>query len=524
MPNLSPIKSRIDQARSLYRNIANENDLFYLFLGRTQPWNEGVEVPETPNDTQDVLANFRHNILSAKRITENDVVYLARRIDWESGTVYERFDNTIDMDGKDFYVYNTTNYCIYKCLNRSDYIDGSTPVPSTYQPNDTSPERFITADGYWWKLIYYIPESDRLKFLTNDYLPVRFFSSSTSFDCSGYIEKIVLNSVGSGYTSPPTVIIHGDGKGAAAYCDINTSGGLDTITMVSSGFGYTYARIEFVGIGSGATAAAVLAPQDIDIGLNENIAAYAQATGGAIEFVEVLDGGVNYQPDTIFKVLGDGKNATLGTIKLVEGGSGNVSSVVVSSGGRYYTEAEIQTSGNGEGGLFKVLIGPIYGHGGNVPTELMATTIGIVVEVQDFLSDFFINNDFRQVGLIKNIQTYGATAKAFIGQTCDASYIIDVSNPEEYTVDDIIESLDGGLFRVIMVYGTNIKILPIYDVITENSILYNRTTSTELGNFVSIISYPEFNYRSGDLLYVNNILPITRSASQTETIKLFLSF
>ena len=481
MSSLLPIKARTELTRSLFRDIVNANDYFYVFFGRSRPWSTPTEIVPLLSDTLLSNNSIHNTIMAVKRIEPTDVVYMVNRVNWTSGTIYDRFDDIVDISTKNFYVYNESNSCIYKCVNRQDYIDGSVVVPSTHPPTSISAENFSTADGYWWRLVYCVPAADSIKFLTASYIPVRFFSSSTNFDCSGVVSRITINAGGSGYTTPPTVIISGDGKGAQGVATVVN----ETVTAVSisvEGSGYSWAQISFDSTnGTGAAGTVTLEDIDPPAGLNVAVAAAAQANAGCIDFIDILNPntggrGSNYTPETVFTLVGDGAGATL-LVTFVEAGTGNINSIVTGDKGRQYTFASVVPTGAGEGAELKPILTPLYGHGGNVPVELLATTLAVSVDVEDIFPAFFLNNDFRRAGIIKNIRAYGVLGDIYNKDTGDASYTIQVSDVGNYHDDDVIVTDSGGVFSVVQISGNFVKLLPSIDIISETSVLSNTTTS-----------------------------------------------
>lgn len=529
MPSISllPIKARTELARSLFRDVTNVNDYYHVFFGHALKWNSGTEIAQIYADDLFDMNRTHKDLLAVKRIEATDIVYMVRRIDWTTGTMYDRYDDSVDLSTKNFYVYNSSNSCIYKCLNRQDYIDGSVPVPSTVLPSNTSPEKFATADGYWWRLIYYVPAPDAQKFLTSSYIPVRFFSSSTNFNVSGSVSSFKVVDGGLGYLSPPTVTIVGDGKGASATTTI-VDGTVTAITVVNAGSGYSWASALFESAsGTNASAVVNLVATDPPEGLNVAISAAAQANAGAIDFVDILNintggGGTGYTPETVFSMTGDGTGATLA---VTFGAIGNVQSITVGATGNQYTFAAVTTAGDGSAAQLRPIMTPLYGHGGNVPAELFATTIGISVSVEDLFPAFFLNNDFRQVGLIKNINQYGILGGIYSNDTGDASYTIQVSDVAKYHDDDLINTDSGGLFTVVQISGNLVKLLPVIDAISESSVLFNTTTSASLAAMVSgSLIFPQINSKTGDIVYLQNFLPIERQTNQTETVTFYLNF
>jgi hypothetical protein len=534
------IKLKTEAARSFLRDVTNENDVFHIFFGKTEHWPDDNN-PPTVVDTREADAEAHREMLAVKRIGANDVVFLIPKVLWETGTTYDRYSDDEDLSTLNFYVYNEDNYCIYKCLNRQDYVDGTAPVPSTIKPADaTGTEKFRTSDGYWWKMVYLIPETDREKFVdsnnTSSYLPIRFIPSNVQFDVMGHIKDVTINNSGSGYTTPPNVVITGDGTGAYATSTINTYGEVNGIQVIQEGHGYSFAFITLISdSGTDCVATANLEPDGpIPEDPNVMVSATAQATAGAIEFIDILDGGQNYSADSQFAVEGDGSGATL---IVVINDSGEIESISTSNMGKGYTYASIVSTGSGENAVLRSIISPIWGHGGNVPTELLASVVGIVVEVETPFTpptpegDFFHGNDFRQIGVVKNIRAYGVYGNVFTETTGDSCYKITVTDIANYNIDDIIVSDTGGRFVVVeknpYPETAVVKLLPISDHITVNSVLANETTSSipgpYLATIVSLVA-PEINKKTGDIIYLKNTSPYLRQLYQTESVKLYLQF
>ena len=113
---------------------------------------------------------------------------------------------------------------------------------STVKPTGTGTEVFETADKYKWKFLFQIGSSDRTKFLSTEYLPVRKVSGAgePDFDINGEIDSVTISSGGAGYTSSPTVTIQGDGEGAVATATV-AAGQVTAITIVNGGYGYSFA-------------------------------------------------------------------------------------------------------------------------------------------------------------------------------------------------------------------------------------------------------------------------------------------
>ena len=87
-------QARFHQARSFYRDIYNGNDKFYLAASRTETWTDDT-APDTSIDNRVDVQKFRDKILFVKRVQSADTAMLARRIDWTTTTVYDRYDDCL---------------------------------------------------------------------------------------------------------------------------------------------------------------------------------------------------------------------------------------------------------------------------------------------------------------------------------------------------------------------------------------------------------------------------------------------
>lgn len=202
MATLIPAVTSHEIARSIYRDIITGHDYFYVFGG------QAFATPDTSEDTRTFLADVHKNIIMVKQVTPgpNDVVYLIRRINWTTSTVYVQYEDNVDLACEDFYVM-TEDYNIYKCLNNNN------GAPSTVKPTSTDAAASATSalsDGYIWKFMYQVPVLDRIKFLNADYIPVRNVSDGVNFDVNGTISAVNIDASGDGYTDP-YLVIEGDG-------------------------------------------------------------------------------------------------------------------------------------------------------------------------------------------------------------------------------------------------------------------------------------------------------------------------
>jgi len=527
---------RVELARSFHRDIQNLNDHIYFTIGRTTPW-EDEQLPEDAIDSNYYLNEFRRNIMFVQKITSANICHLARRIDWTSGTVYDPYDDSYSEDnlsesGEDnladanFYVV-TDVFNVYKCL------DNNGGAQSTTKPEGTGPTNIEHdgngQDGYIWKFLFQISPADRSKFLDSNFIPVRKLTGTPTFDVNGVLDALAITAGGSGYSTAPQVTIDGDGTGAGASCTINTGTGVvNSITVTAAGSGYSFADVTFTGGGgSGATASTTLGVLDTDPSLQS--AVESAATGGTIGRIVISNGGINYVSGSVTVVItGDGSGATA-TATVVDG---EITKITVTNVGSGYTFADVTfSSATGTNAVARAVIAPIDGHGSNPIRELYANRVGIVSTLFDRDNeDLTLGNDFRQIGLVKNLKNYPKTAH-FTDTTGNASFIVDVDIADEgnYAVDDIILTNDAvqGKFRVTQkinnVSSYKIHLQKIRGNITSSSTLTNETSNTP-GLSINSVTPPEFNVSSGEIVYIENRAAVNRNENQAETIKAIVTF
>ena len=248
MPLLLRSQGRQEIARSVYRDIYNENDYYYFFVSRTLEWDEnpphGEENPEQPVDSVSYSNTSHRNTLFVKRINANDAVLMAPRYNWTLGAVYAQYDDLygqtnangrlIAPDGgasslstARFYVI-TDEYNVYKCISNGKRGDASSDLPSasTVKPTGTDTNAFETSDGYIWKFMFRVEAGDVTKFLTPTHIPVRKMSGfgEPQYDVNGFVDRIDVTFGGSGYSAAPYVRIQGDGKSAPDVIIDSTTG------------------------------------------------------------------------------------------------------------------------------------------------------------------------------------------------------------------------------------------------------------------------------------------------------------
>ena len=271
---------------TLYDEVVNATNRYYIAIGRSEAWDSAETVPTPINSLREVR-NFKLSAQSIKQVT--DVSFVIPRYNWVNGTIYSAWDDALSgIPSNANYVITEDNQ-VYMCLRQGKNALGIA-VTSTEKPNGTGYAPFKMADGYIWKFMYSLSGATSSKFLSANFMPVAKIEDSSNAPgitatqreqalvqenaTAGQILGVKITDQGNGYTSAPTVTIIGNGVNAAATATV--SGGrvinieLDSSTDsgMTMGSGYQYASITISGGGgSGAEARAIISPED-GIGAN----------------------------------------------------------------------------------------------------------------------------------------------------------------------------------------------------------------------------------------------------------------
>lgn len=515
---------RILNAKTFLKEVTDPDKSYYVFVGLPNPFDYDLDwdvSPPSPKDSFEQENSYWDSMISLKRIKNEDVKQVIRRIDWVSGITYDMYRNNIDRNNlasqsgatslysSNYYVMNS-DYRVYICLQNGSDPENPKGKPSLDEPRFTDLEPRSagpSGDGYIWKYLYTISPSDVIKFDSTNYIPVPRdweTNSDSAFIRSnatngGQIKTIVIKNRGQNLGLPnqvyPRIPIKGDGEGALATIVVNNNSQVESITVSNGGSGYTF-----------------------------------------------------------------------GTVDLREGG--------------FPVDEGINP-------IFEVVIPPKGGHGYDIYRELGASTILMYSRIENDIQDpdFIIGNEISRVGVVANPMEYGSdTVLTKDKATClgaikfprgsyeSASFPSDsiitqtvglgstaigrvisfdrVTGVLKYWQDKTMagfNTVDGSAnpsskygfylnkFTASPTTGGNLNIIGQNSTVaidTSFGSLLSPGISTVINNrtyflgqtFIKGLADPEVKKYSGDIIYVDNRPPITRSQNQKEDIKVILQF
>ena len=176
-------KFRLNNAKQFVEDVTETSSGSYTFIGRGHAWTDD-STPPTPVDSPNDEFDAYRNMVALKKISPSDVSHAIVRRDWTSGTTYDEYrhnysaSNTATSGATTlwdslFYVV-TDDYNVYKCISNGTGITGGvTAAASTQKPDHTDTSLDVESDGYVWKYMYSIPASNVIKFVTNDFMPIK---------------------------------------------------------------------------------------------------------------------------------------------------------------------------------------------------------------------------------------------------------------------------------------------------------------------------------------------------------------
>ena len=247
------------------------------------------------------------------------------------------------------------------------------------------------------------------------------------------------------------------------------------------------------------------------------------AVDGAIHIVEVTNGGSGYtdSANLAVSISGDGTGATANATVVAN----VVTAVTVTAIGSGFTSATVSFSGGGgANAAATAIISPKGGHGANAIEELGGKYVMLNVRLDGSEANTLSTaNEFRQVGLVRDPYLYGTSNRA-TASTYRQTYKYTLSGVSgTYVLDEVATS--GSNTATVVEWDSAGSIL--YTTLPLNQEFANAAVVAGAGGAtgtIAVIDDPGLEPYSGDLLYVENRVPIGRADDQIEDVKLVIQF
>lgn len=511
---------KLHAARQFMESIAETaNNSYYLFAAKHKAFTTSTPTPYDTVKAQSV--DIYRDMMYGKRVANTDLCMVIDRYNWESGTVYDIYDDDDkNLKTKQFYaVVNAGSYShVWKC------IDNHNGANSTAEPNfgdiDSADEVYETSDKYRWKYMYSVSSTDVSKFATASYFPVIANSDVKDNAVDGAIDMIKITDEGEGYDNYLT--------NTFSSADIKLNGNVLTYALSSSAASvndfYTDC-ILYISSGTGA-------------GQYREILTYFSNASHKVAvinsaFSPAPTNGSEYEIYPKVKVTGDGTEVNVAIGRAIVNTSGNtIDRVEMLNRGSGYKYAVANLLTNDvvsvvSNAALRVIHSPRYGHGYDPEAELYAHRLCISVKLANSESNTIpTKNDIYQIGLMKDplfanveievdsgvfqsgeyvykIEPQQVKAIANISLTSNVVSASDADFENQFTVgDDIFLSSNGEYMLSTISTITNSS----YLTIASNSTIESNTAKVYIPNKTTFGKVTGFTTGIVNLSYLKGTL------------------
>ena len=490
-------KFRFQSATNLTSTVGGlATDVFYLFIGRTFPW-EIDSNPPIPDDTQYAENDAKQNLVAMKKISSTSVSRCIPRYNWISGNEYSEYDDRNSLLSTLQYFVVTDELGVYKCIKKGPTGSEIKPVGISSTIGET------LSDGYQWKYMFTLSGNDVARFLTSTFISAKtLIEDDTTAQWAvqtdaidGAIHRIKVTSGGSGYTAKPTITIVGDGQNCTIQAsDITMSSGGVTGSVTEilvgasrCGTGYNIADVIISAppiAENVATARAIISPAG---GHGSNP---VDELGGFYVMVDVqliaADGTGDFPVDNDFRQIG-----VIANPKLID-------DTALSYSGRWITS-------------HSYIIGDTVKFGNSMYVCSSSHTSSVFADdltTHWIISAISTNSTLNALSEIEYSSLTGVLTKDnnVLGSGSNAKGYVDSVDLASHTIKFHQNATTGfDTFNI----GESISIVSLTGSVTATATIVNIKTS-------------EYELGSGTIVYIENLSPVNRSISQTEDIKLVL--
>ena len=241
------------------------------------------------------------------------------------------------------------------------------------------------------------------------------------------------------------------------------------------------------------------------------------AVDGGIHVIKVTAGGSGYATAPAVTITGDGTGATANSTITAN----VVTKVTITAAGTGYTRASVTFASGAAAAT--AIISPKGGHGSDAVEELGGKFIMLNVRLDGTESNTFsVANEFRQVGIVRDPYLYGTTTRA-VASSFRQSFKYQLSGISgSFSVDETITSGSNTASLIEFTTPSIFTTLPVH-LPFANTATVTGGTSGATGT-IAVITTPGLQPYTGDIIYVENRVPISRADDQIEDVKLVIQF
>ena len=488
MPAIITSKFRVHNAAQFLESFSEAvSNTYYLGIGTSQPFgtetrpdgrtdNLGTDsIPVTPGDNASEELYTYDDLMAIKKIDAGNVSFVIPRRNWTTSQVYDmyRHDYNSYITGTSTrqtstsgatILFDSTYYVLTSARNIYKCLYNAAGAVSTVEPTGTSTTIISTADGYKWKYMFTLSAAQQVNFLSPDFMAVSTDATVSSAAIDGAVNIVSIKTAGSAGTdgSHTGVPIRGDGTGGVATVVVS-SGSVTEITVTNPGTGYTAAYIKLSDINS----------------------------AGAVGLID----------------------------------------------------AELDC-----------IIEPKGGHGFNAIKEMGGFFVMVNVNLEGAETgssgDFTTANDFRKILLVRDPFSGGSAASGTTLRGVKVVRFAASPTPGTFQVDEEINQASTGAVGKVVEWDSTNRLLYYMqtrfndegadsngngtalsgaNVITGTTSSATGTPGTASETVDSVVltggyAAAEIDADTGDVIYIEQRVPITRASDQTENIKLIIEF
>lgn len=330
----------------------------------------------------------------------------------------------------------------------------------------------------------------------------------------------------------PSVTISGDGQGAEGRAIVNTQiGAVDTIEITKRGSGYTHADAIVIGNtgivnslqANNANVSVIIGPKG-GHGSDPINELYSDTVGISVDFANSEGGNIPANND--FRQIGILKDPLFSNVVITLGNTLTTDSAT-GSGTSFQDEEVVTQSTSGAFGVVTsrsagtINLSNVYGQfvttsEGNTTHRIVGGTSNTSATVNSFVTSDKTTSNFTTFD-----QRFRLTG--FAQTTTDAAFSIDEPVIQASTnATGIVHSINTSSGSVLTITNKKGNWLAS-DTATDTQYSFSGNTSGAAGTFTDTAG-PDIVPNTGEVIYLENVSPITRSDDQTERIKLMIEF